>query len=214
MFTIRKATSTDCELIHKLAWQIFPETYKEILSKEQTEYMMEWMYSIENIRKQMEEEEHVYFIAYEECEAAGYVSIQPQGKDLFHLQKIYVLPYYQGAHCGSFLFREAVKYIKEIHPEPCMLELNVNRNNKALHFYEHMGMKKLREGDFPIGNGYYIIFARSPTAIILSVRRSSATTEGSSTTILSLLIMMVLAVPRSIAISCVNENKPIFYVKD
>lgn len=156
MFTIRKATSTDCELIHKLAWQIFPETYKEILSKEQTEYMMEWMYSIENIRKQMEEEEHVYFIAYEECEAAGYVSIQPQGEDLFHLQKIYVLPYYQGAHCGSFLFREAVKYIKEIHPEPCMLELNVNRNNKALHFYEHMGMKKLREGDFPIGNGYYM----------------------------------------------------------
>ena len=38
MFTIRKATSADCGLIHKLAWQIFPETYKEILSKEQIEY--------------------------------------------------------------------------------------------------------------------------------------------------------------------------------
>lgn len=113
----------------------------------------------------MEEEEHVYFIAYEECEAAGYVSIQPQGKDLFHLQKIYVLPYYQGAHCGSFLFREAVKYIKEIHPEPCMLELNVNRNNKALHFYEHMGMKKLREGDFPIGNGYFLWSTSIPSYI-------------------------------------------------
>ena len=34
------------------------------------------------------------------------------------------------------------------------MELNVNRNNKALNFYERMGMKKLREGDFPIGNGY------------------------------------------------------------
>ena len=145
MFTIRKATSADCELIHKLAWQIFPDTYKEILSKEQIEYMMEWMYSVENIRKQMEEEGHVYLIAYEECEAAGYVSVQPEGKDLFHLQKIYVL-----------LFREAIKYIKEVHPEPCMLELNVNRNNKAMHFYEHMGMRKLREGDFPIGNGYYM----------------------------------------------------------
>ena len=117
MFTIRKATSADCGLIHKLAWQIFPETYKEILSKEQIEYMMEWMYSLESIRQQMEEEGHVYLIACEECEAAGYVSVQQQGKDLFHLQKIYVLPYYQGAHCGSFLFREAVKYIKEIHPE-------------------------------------------------------------------------------------------------
>ena len=49
MFTIRKATSADCGLIHKLAWQIFPETYKEILSKEQIEYMMEWMYSLESI---------------------------------------------------------------------------------------------------------------------------------------------------------------------
>ena len=125
MFTIRKATSADCGLIHKLAWQIFPETYKEILSKEQIEYMMEWMYSLE-------------------------------GKDLFHLQKIYVLPYYQGAHCGSFLFREAVKYIRDVHPAPCIMELNVNRNNKAVGFYEHMGMKKSREGDFPIGNGYYM----------------------------------------------------------
>ena len=36
------------------------------------------------------------------------------------------------------------------------MELNVNRNNKALQFYQHMGMRKLREGDFPIGNGYYM----------------------------------------------------------
>lgn len=40
--------------------------------------------------------------------------------------------------------------------EPCLMELNVNRNNKALQFYEYMGMRKLREGDFPIGNGYYM----------------------------------------------------------
>ena len=36
------------------------------------------------------------------------------------------------------------------------MELNVNRNNKALQFYAHMGRRKLREGDFPIGNGYYM----------------------------------------------------------
>ena len=156
MFTIRKATTEDCALIRKLAWQVFPETYKDILAPAQIDYMMEWMYSEENIRKQMEEEGHVYLLAYEECEAAGYVSVQPEGEGLFHLQKIYVLPYYQGAHCGSFLFREAIKYIKAVHPAPCTMELNVNRHNKALHFYEHMGMRKVREGDFPIGNGYYM----------------------------------------------------------
>ena len=82
MFTIRKATTADCALIQKLAQQIFPVTYKDILTPEQTDYMMEWMYSLDNIRKQMEEEGHVYFLAYEECEAAGYVSVQQQGEDL------------------------------------------------------------------------------------------------------------------------------------
>ena len=80
MFTIRKATTADCALIQKLAQQIFPVTYKDILTPEQTDYMMEWMYSLDNIRKQMEEEGHVYFLAYEECEAAGYVSVQQQEK--------------------------------------------------------------------------------------------------------------------------------------
>ena len=131
MLTIQKVTVADCELINKMAGEVFPATYKEILSPEQLDYMMDWMYAPENIRKQMEE-------------------------DIFHLQKIYVLPHFQGSHCGSFLFKEAIKYIKEIHPEPCLMELNVNRNNKALQFYQHMGMRKLREGDFPIGNGYYM----------------------------------------------------------
>ena len=156
MFTIRIATSDDCILINKLAKQVFPATYKEILSPDQLDYMMEWMYAPLNLRKLMEVEGLVYFIAYQEDEPCVYVSVQPQGDDVFHLQKIYVLPSFQGAHLGSKLFDHAVQYIKEIHPSPCLMELNVNRNNKALHFYEHKGMKKLREGDFHIGNGYYM----------------------------------------------------------
>ena len=156
MITTRKATTADISLINELATEAFPYTYREILTPEQIDYMMDWMYSPESLRRQMEEEGHHYYLIYKDGQAAGYVSIQQEGDDLFHLQKIYVLPYYQGAHCGSFLFREAIKYIKEVHPGPCLMELNVNRNNKALQFYEHMGMRKLREGDFPIGNGYYM----------------------------------------------------------
>ena len=113
MLTIQKVTVADCELINKMAGEVFPATYKEILSPEQLDYMMDWMYAPENIRKQMEEEGHVYFIAYKEGKPCGYVSVQQQEKDIFHLQKIYVLPHFQGSHCGSFLFKEAIKYIKE-----------------------------------------------------------------------------------------------------
>ena len=62
MFTIRKATVADCELIHMMAKEVFPATYKDILSPEQLDYMMDWMYAPSNVRKQMEEEGHVYSI--------------------------------------------------------------------------------------------------------------------------------------------------------
>lgn len=156
MFTIRKATTGDCNLIHSLASIVFPATYKEILSPEQLDYMMEWMYAPANIRQQMEKEGHVYFIACLDGKECGYLSVQQQEEAVFHLQKIYVLPDFQGKHVGHFLFEQAISYIKEVHPAPCLMELNVNRDNKALNFYERMGMKKLREGDFPIGNGYYM----------------------------------------------------------
>lgn len=156
MLKIRKATTDDIKLIHEMAWKIFPETYKDILTPAQSDYMMDWMYSFNNLHKQMEEDGHVYLLAYRDDQCIGYVSVQPQGENLYHLQKIYVLQSEQNTHCGRFLFEQAIKYIKAEHPSPCKMELNVNRNNKALGFYEHLGMKKVREGDFPIGNSYFM----------------------------------------------------------
>lgn len=155
MFEIRKATKDDCPQIRQLAEQIFPATYKEIISQEQIDFMMDWMYSISNLNKQMDDG-HIYFLAYRETAPVGYVSVEQQDKDLFHLQKIYVLGSEQGTGCGKFLFTEAVKYIKTVHPAPCTMELNVNRENRAIRFYEHMGMHKARQGDFSIGNGYFM----------------------------------------------------------
>ena len=156
MFEIRKATLEDISLINELAWIVFPHTYKELLSPGQIEFMMDWMYSPANLQKQMTEDGHIYFIAYKDEVPAGYLSIQPEGEHTYHLQKIYVLPHFQGMKLGKLLFNHAIKAIKELHPEPCQMRLNVNRENKAVTFYQRMGMVKVDEGDFPIGNGYYM----------------------------------------------------------
>ena len=104
----------------------------------------------------MTEEGHIYYLAYSDNKPAGYVSIQKEGEDLFHLQKIYVLPEFQKEHIGKQLFCKAKEAVKEINRKPCRMELNVNRHNPALGFYLHMGMKKVSEGDFDIGGGYYM----------------------------------------------------------
>ena len=156
MFEIRKATLADIPLINQLAWIVFPHTYKDILSPEQINYMMEWMYSPINLKKQMTEDGHIYYLAFRGDEPAGYLSIQPESEHIYHLQKIYVLPNYQGMKLGKMLFQQAIDGIKELHPAPCQMRLNVNRQNKAIDFYRNMGMYKMAEGDFHIGNGYYM----------------------------------------------------------
>lgn len=156
MYTIRKATLSDIPLLHHMAEQVFPDTYRQILTPAQIRYMMEWMYSPCNLRKQMEEEGHIYYLAFRGSEAAGYVSIRQEEENLFHLEKLYVLPRFRKDRIGQKLFGQALAAIRELHPSPCRMELNVNRHNPALGFYEHMGMRKVREGDFPIGNGYYM----------------------------------------------------------
>ena len=155
MFEIRKATLEDIALINELAWIVFPHTYKELLSPGQIEFMMDWMYSPTNLRKQITEDGHVYYLAFQRNTPAGYLSIQPEAEHIFHLQKIYVLPSFQGMKLGKLLFQQAIDGIKELHPEPCQMRLNVNRfNTKAIEFYQRMGMKKIFEGDFDIGHGY------------------------------------------------------------
>ena len=156
MHHIQIATIEDISAIRDMAAVAFPQTYKEILSPEQIDYMMEWMYSEESLHRQMTEEGHIYYIAYHDGQPAGYLSIQPEGEHIYHLQKLYILPTYQGLHLGKRLFEQAIAAIKELHPTPCQMRLNVNRKNKALTFYQKMGMTKVDEGNFDIGGGYYM----------------------------------------------------------
>jgi ribosomal protein S18 acetylase RimI-like enzyme len=155
MIAIRKATKNDAGLIRSLALQVFPATYRQILSPEQIAYMLEWMYAEDCIRKQTDEG-HVYFVAAKDGETCGYASVQQEKPDLFHLHKIYVLPLFQGFKIGQYLFNEIIDHIKVHHPAPCIMELHVNRLNRAIGFYKRMGMNIVREGDFAIGNGYYM----------------------------------------------------------
>ena len=166
---ISKASGEDIMCIHDMAQVVFRHTYREILSPEQMEYMMDWMYSPANLQKQLDEG-HVYYIAYRDGKACGYVSVQPEGiaddgRLLFHLQKIYVLPSEQGHGLGRALFDRAVAHVREVAggctegcTEGCRarIELNVNRNNPSIGFYHHLGLRILRQGDFHIGNGYYM----------------------------------------------------------
>lgn len=154
---IRKASTDDIPVIRQMAEKAFPDTYKSILLPEQIDYMMEMMYSEQSLMRQMTVENNIFYI----YEGIGYVSFRYEkktgdGRDLFHLEKLYVLPEFQGRGAGRELFETVVKAAGQISDGPVRIELNVNRYNKALSFYEHIGMHRDRQGDFPIGNGFFM----------------------------------------------------------
>lgn len=154
--TLRRATVADIPAIRRVAAVAFPATYSAILTPAQIDYMMEWMYSEASLHQQLSVDRHDYYLALD-CDAAvGYVSLRRESAEVVHLEKIYVLPAYQGCHLGRRLFDHAVAVARAAVPAPQRLELNVNRYNRALGFYEHLGMRRLRAGDFDIGHGYFM----------------------------------------------------------
>ena len=159
---IRRVSTDDIPLIRSLADVVFRDTYRDILSPDQMAYMMDWMYSEESLQRQMLSDGHICFIAAADGDPCGYVSVQPlglqeDGSYLFDLQKIYVLPGFQGLQIGRRLFEHICQFVRNAaNGWPCRIELHVNRYNKAVDFYKHLGLEILRVGDFPIGHGYYM----------------------------------------------------------
>lgn len=157
--TIRKATTGDIKAIQQMAEITFRHTYRNILTPEQMEYMMQWMYSDDSLAGQMADGHVFHIISTQEGRDIGYVSYSKESDvpTLFHLHKIYLLPDMQGLGLGAMLLRHAEKeMIVAAAGKPVRYELNVNRGNSAVTFYEHMGMRKDRQGDFDIGNGFYM----------------------------------------------------------
>ena len=158
---IRRASNNDLSVIHEMAEVVFRKTYKTILSPEQMDYMMDWMYSLPNLEKQVSQG-HTYYIAWAGQEPQGYVSVRKDcadadGTEVWHLEKIYVMPSAQGKGLGHRLLETAKQHVRDNKTSvKARIELNVNRNNPAVGFYKHHGLNILRQGDFPIGNGYYM----------------------------------------------------------
>lgn len=156
MFTYRRATTDDIELIRSIAKVAFPATYSTIITAEQIDYMMEWMYSAKKLQQEISGN-ITYLLAEVDGRTVGYLSFGPDEgghSRLFHLHKIYLLPEAQGGGNGKRLFMAGEREMRLA--GATAFELNVNRGNPALGFYRHLGMQLSRSGDFDIGGGFFM----------------------------------------------------------
>jgi ribosomal protein S18 acetylase RimI-like enzyme len=155
MAEIRSLSKLELPKVQELAHLIWPIAYKEILSQEQLDYMLNWMYSIDSLEQQLLDG-HQYFGIYDQNEMLGFLDIQlnhPFDKEM-KVNKIYVLTNQQGKQLGYQLMIHAIDFAKMHNMKS--ISLQVNRHNKAFEFYKKIGFIIREEKDFAIGNGYYM----------------------------------------------------------
>ena len=151
---IRALNSKELFIIEDLAKVIWPVSFKEMISQEQIEYMLNWMYNPKKL-KENHAKGHHYLLYTEGDEALGFVSYEiKRHKSTIRIHKLYVLHECQKKGIGKILL-EHVKKIG-LNEKMTHLDLFVNRTNPAVGFYKIAGFSIDEEIDLDIGNGYFM----------------------------------------------------------
>jgi GNAT superfamily N-acetyltransferase len=167
---ITLAGLTDRDFIRSVSERTWPSTYGHIISQEQIDFMLDWMYSDESLEKQMDSGCLFYIASIkkenEQWEAVGFCSVSPEeeeennstekveGSKAHKLNKLYVLPSAQGTGAGKALLNKSIEVVKAAGSSSLFLQ--VNKLNTAYSFYLKHGFIKEAEYKFDIGNGFYM----------------------------------------------------------
>jgi GNAT superfamily N-acetyltransferase len=151
---IREASLADITTIRNLAVATWPPTYVPILGEDQVHYMLNMFYSPLELEKQMTIGAQHFLIAGDESIDFGFAAWSLPAGGHSKLQKLYVLPGYQGTGVASALLKEVKDRAARVAHR---LYLNVNRYNaRAIAFYEKSGFVRTAIEDIDIGSGYYM----------------------------------------------------------
>lgn len=152
---LRIATEKDIPLIQELARRSWENAYADILSGEQMDYMLQTMYSHQEILEHLENINYHYYMILDEINETydgfiGYENKYEEGTTKLH--RIYLVPESKGKGLGKKTLEFLVQKVSESGDQ--RIVLNVNKDNSAKKFYESQGYSIYGEGVFDIGNGF------------------------------------------------------------
>ncbi|MEM9283457.1 MAG: GNAT family N-acetyltransferase [Verrucomicrobiota bacterium] len=143
----------DLPKIKEMAEEIWPICYREIITAAQIQYMLNQMYSLEVLSRELSEEQVDYRWIEWGHQPIGFLAVGPStdsARAILH--KLYLLSEHQGKGLGVGAMEALFRHTK---PHYRHLELRVNKSNSpAIRFYEKLGFHREREDVLTIGGGF------------------------------------------------------------
>jgi len=150
---IKATKSEDLLKIEKLARTIWPTVFKGIVSKEQINFMLDWMYNLEQMQSEVKTGT-VYELVYYENEAIGYCGYTKK-QNAVKIDKLYIILEKQKFGIGSKVINHIYEYAKEQKLDSVFLAVNKNNSN-AINAYIKNGFKIIEKVKNDIGNDFFM----------------------------------------------------------
>jgi ribosomal protein S18 acetylase RimI-like enzyme len=149
---IRPVTEADIPVLRDLAQRIWRECYPGIITPEQIEFMLGWMYSEEEIGRQLATGVPWEIVEHDGA-PIGYLSYQLEPDGRVKISKLYVLPEQQRQGHGRRLLEHICVQARALGAPEVWLQVN-KRNERAIGAYLKAGFHIEKEAVFDIGNGF------------------------------------------------------------
>ena len=157
---IRRGTLNDASLLSQLSTTTFLDTFRGTCTDEEIEAFVQQHFNVDQVHKELQNENDFYFIAFAYKEPAGYMRMKEEESDValirkykaIELKRIYVLREYHSKKVGAALMKFALQFAAEKNYEAVWLGV-WEYNLKAQAFYKKWGFIDTgATHDFPIGN--------------------------------------------------------------
>lgn len=155
---IIQANTTHAAAIASIGKKAFRTAFEKLFnSKEELLEYLEYSYEPVKLVRSIKKENNVFFIALADQQAVGFIKVKRhslndhiESVSQMELQKIYLLPEYQGQGIGQQLINAVFKLAEQLAPEFIWLDTHIS-NEKAIHVYERNGFEKTGRHHFTIG---------------------------------------------------------------
>lgn len=149
---LHRMTLDDVDAVSALARVVWQATYPALISQAQIDVMLDDRYAANQIRPQLDDPAHVWWVAQQQQKLIGFAHAIVNGTDC-KLDKLYVHPDTQRQGIGNRLFQSVKQWAQQ--RQAHRLWLQVNRGNaQAIAAYLEYGFHIVESRVFDIGNGF------------------------------------------------------------